>query len=676
MYTTTREQQQRMKIEKGTQHQRTYSFTNTMNPILSGSSPISSRPIRSSSFNNEEWPPLGPPPSYNASKGRHSVASDILIVPGIDSRDSCSTPTNYSGSLLRQGSMPSSRGLISPMTNQSNPEEDFKEIIVLAESDKHERLLCPLCGGVFRDPYIATCGHTFCSPCLRSGREEVCPIDNIVLSMVVKNLAVAEQVGELHIHCRFGCKQSQEKPWQYEPDPLGCPMILKLANRDEHEKECDYAPVKCPNSSLCPPILKRDLNDHLRSCRHVRCPHHRFNCPFEGTKEEMAHHLEICKFEGLKGYLARTEDSISQLQAEIKQKDDEISFLRSMLAGLSDKIDHLEKGAVGKIEQLDERQVKLSKDVSDARNAVDFVMNELQHVQVQLGVAGTMDLQHIFKCKGTFVGHSGPVWALCVINDLLFSGSSDNTIKVWDAAIGFKCIKTLTGHDGIVLALRQFGDNYMYSGSADQSIKKWDIEKFQVISTIAAHENPVCTLTTSNDRLFSGSLKSIKVWDTANNTMIKELPAQNHWVRSLVVSDVYLYSGSYQAVKIWDLMSLECIRVLECLGGSVYSLLVTANYVACGTYENKINVWNIETLESVGQLTGHFGIVYALHAIETPGQTKLFSAAYDKTLRVWNMEHLTCSQTLIRHESSVTCLAMARGRLFSGSVDSTIKVWQ
>ena len=51
----------------------------------------------------------------------------------------------------------------------------------------------------------------------------------------------------------------------------------------------------------------------------------------------------------------------------------------------------------------------------------------------------------------------------------------------------------------------------MYSGSADQSIKKWDIEKFQVISTIAAHENPVCTLTTSNDRLFSGSLKSIKV---------------------------------------------------------------------------------------------------------------------------------------------------------------------
>jgi len=38
------------------------------------------------------------------------------------------------------------------------------------------------------------------------------------------------------------------------------------------------------------------------------------------------------------------------------------------------------------------------------------------------------------------------------------------------------------------------------------------------------------------------------------------------------------------------------------------------------------------------------------------------------------MEHMTCVQTLVRHESSVTCLALSRGRLYSGSVDSTIKV--
>ena len=43
---------------------------------------------------------------------------------------------------------------------------------------------------------------------------------------------------------------------------------------------------------------------------------------------------------------------------------------------------------------------------------------------------GAFDVQSVLKCKGTFVGHKGPVWSLCVFSSLLFSGSSDNSIKV------------------------------------------------------------------------------------------------------------------------------------------------------------------------------------------------------------------------------------------------------
>lgn len=35
------------------------------------------------------------------------------------------------------------------------------------------------------------------------------------------------------------------------------------------------------------------------------------------------------------------------------------------------------------------------------------------------------------NCKGTFTGHSGPVWSLAISqNGLLISASSDTTIKV------------------------------------------------------------------------------------------------------------------------------------------------------------------------------------------------------------------------------------------------------
>ncbi len=76
------------------------------------------------------------------------------------------------------------------------------------------------------------------------------------------------------------------------------------------------------------------------------------------------------------------------------------------------------------------------------------------------------------------------------------------------------------------------------------------METLQVVKSMAAHDNPVCTLTISNDKLFSGSLKSIKVWNIQTCKLVRELPTQNHWVRALVTSENYLYSGSYQAVKV------------------------------------------------------------------------------------------------------------------------------
>lgn len=42
-------------------------------------------------------------------------------------------------------------------------------------------------------------------------------------------------------------------------------------------------------------------------------------------------------------------------------------------------------------------------------------------------------------------------------------------------------------------------------------VKVWDIQTLQKVNTIRAHDNPVCTLVSSHNMLFSGSLKAIKV---------------------------------------------------------------------------------------------------------------------------------------------------------------------
>ena len=37
---------------------------------------------------------------------------------------------------------------------------------------------------------------------------------------------------------------------------------------------------------------------------------------------------------------------------------------------------------------------------------------------------------HQYSCVGTYSGHSGPVWALAVSDQVVFSGSEDHRIKV------------------------------------------------------------------------------------------------------------------------------------------------------------------------------------------------------------------------------------------------------
>ncbi|KAG7266414.1 hypothetical protein CRUP_001979, partial [Coryphaenoides rupestris] len=443
-------------------------------------------------------------------------------------------------------------------------EEEDTEPQVFAEQPS-VKLCCQLCCNVFKDPVITT---------------YKCPVDTAKLTVVVNNIAVAEQIGELLIHCKYGCRATPAaggagvagaaspgstspiananvaaaaastittvagKPGAYEVDPLGCPFTIKLTSRMEHEVSCDYRPVRCPNNPSCPPLLTKHLEAHLKECEHIKCPHSKYGCTFIGNQDTYETHLEVCKFEGLKEFLQQTDDRFHEMQLTLSQKDQDIAFLRSMLGKLSEKLDQLEKN---------------------------------------LELKFAYDPQQIFKCKGTFVGHQGPVW---------------------------------------------------------------DIQTLQKVNTIRAHDNPVCTLVSSHNMLFSGSLKAIKVWDIVGTELKlkKELTGLNHWVRALVASQNHLYSGSYQTIKIWDIRSLECVHVLQTSGGSVYSIAVTNHHIVCGTYENLIH-------------------------------TKVFSASYDRSLRVWSMDNMICTQTLLRHQGSVTALAVSRGRLFSGAVDSTVKVW-
>lgn len=74
--------------------------------------------------------------------------------------------------------------------------------------------------------------------------------------------------------------------------------------------------------------------------------------------------------------------------------------------------------------------------------------------------------------------HDGLIQALVLSKDgkTLFSGSADNTIKIWNANTG-QLKSTLVGHTDAVLSLAVDSDrNILFSGSADKSIRIWNLK--------------------------------------------------------------------------------------------------------------------------------------------------------------------------------------------------------
>lgn len=197
---------------------------------------------------------------------------------------------------------------------------------------------------------------------------------------------------------------------------------------------------------------------------------------------------------------------------------------------------------------------------------------------------------------GTYVGHTGPVWALVLHGDIIYSGSSDLAIKAWDINKQ-TCVRTLVGHEGIVHALIIIGRK-LYSGSSDCTIRVWNLNTSELIQTVPAGDNTVCTLDArvgtngSQSLLFSGSLKTVTVWEADTMTVVAQLKGLNHWVRALVVSEDHLYCGSYNIIMVWSLATFDCVRTITCQGGSVYSLTVDTlgQHLISGVYENRIDV--------------------------------------------------------------------------------------
>ena len=176
----------------------------------------------------------------------------------------------------------------------------------------------------------------------------------------------------------------------------------------------------------------------------------------------------------------------------------------------------------------------------------------------------------------------------------------------------------------------------------------------------------------------------IRVTNYNDDSLITAFTGHTDKVICLILDDGKLYSCSDDnTIKIWNCSTDTLITTLEGHTNDVVCLTVRGGKLYSGSYDNTIKVWNCSNHTLVTTLgvpddendedgyVGHTGWVNCL----TVHGGKLYSGSNDKTIKVWDCSTNKLIKTLTRHTGWVHLLTVHGGKLYSGTLGITIKVW-
>mmetsp|Transcript_120935 Transcript_120935/g.342071 ORF Transcript_120935/g.342071 Transcript_120935/m.342071 type:complete len:406 (+) Transcript_120935:110-1327(+) len=112
------------------------------------------------------------------------------------------------------------------------------------------------------------------------------------------------------------------------------------------------------------------------------------------------------------------------------------------------------------------------------------------------------------------------------------------------------------------------------------------------------------------------------------------------------------------------------------LAGSVVDLIIMQSKKAIsGAADCTLRVWDLDALTCIGTLSGHSDVVLTV-AVDFCAQ-RAVSGSADETLRVWDIEALTCTGTLKGHRDLVLAVSadFGVGLAMSSSMDDTLRIW-
>ncbi|MFF3597966.1 caspase family protein [Kitasatospora indigofera] len=307
--------------------------------------------------------------------------------------------------------------------------------------------------------------------------------------------------------------------------------------------------------------------------------------------------------------------------------------------------------------------------------------------------------------RDTFTGHTGPLYAVaCTTLDgrpVAVTGSTDETVRVWDLTTGRPVGEPLTGHTGTVNAVACTtldGRPVAVTGGYDKAVRVWDLATGRPVGEpLTGHTSPVTAMacTTLDGRpvaVTGGWDNTVRVWDlTTRRPVGSPLTGHTGTVNAVACTlldgrPIAVTGSTDDTVRVWDLTTRRPV------GSPLTGHTDTVTAVACtlldgqpvavtGSYDNAVRVWDLNTRRPMGEpLTSHTGPVHAVACAETDGRPVAVTGGTDRTVRVWDLTTgRAVGEPLTGHTGTVHAVActtlVGQPVAVTGSYDNAVRVW-
>lgn len=268
----------------------------------------------------------------------------------------------------------------------------------------------------------------------------------------------------------------------------------------------------------------------------------------------------------------------------------------------------------------------------------------------------------VLQCSHVAEGHSKAVLTICATDNLLFSGSKDRTVKVWDLTTGLENM-TLGGHPNNVVAVKYSAiHNLLFSVSAAY-VKVWDLRS-----------GNTCIKT-----LYSSGQTQSGPIPLSTPSRILQVPVGENTINDLALGlkDQELYTASSDKVRIWDLRKLAYTGRLSTPHTAAVMCLSIAEdgRVIAGSKDHLISLVEPNMSgQSVSLAPPHYDGVECLDTYEST----LFSGSRDMCIKRWDLSQMELVQSINNaHKDWILglCIVNSGSVMVSGCRSGLLRAW-